>query len=91
VLVSVAVVILALAGARRIDVQWAGKAGTLALMFAFPLFLLGSDADFGGPDVATALGWAFAVPGLVLAWYAAITYVPQAREALHAGRVGSEP
>ena len=32
--------LLAMAGARRIDVQWAGKAGTLALMFAFPLFLL---------------------------------------------------
>src|SRR3982750_1810981 len=27
------------AGARRIDVQWVGKAGTLALMFAFPLYL----------------------------------------------------
>ena len=31
---------LAAAGARRIDVQWVGKAGTLALMFALPLFLL---------------------------------------------------
>ena len=39
VVVSVAVLALAAAGARRIDVQWVGKAGTLALMFAFPLFL----------------------------------------------------
>src|SRR5713226_3401758 len=33
-LVSLAVLMLAVAGARRIDVQWAGKAGTLAVMFA---------------------------------------------------------
>ena len=39
VVVSVAVLALAAAGARRIDVQWVGKAGTLALMFAFPLYL----------------------------------------------------
>src|SRR5205085_4163358 len=44
ILVSVGVVALAAAGARRIDVQWAGKAGTLALMVALPLFLLGHDA-----------------------------------------------
>src|SRR5215210_1663450 len=37
--ISIAVLALAAAGARRIDVQWAGKAGTLALMFAFPLYL----------------------------------------------------
>jgi len=91
VVVSVAVVALAAAGARRIDVQWAGKAGTLALMFALPLFLLGHDQHFGGRHAANALGWAFAVPGLVLAWYAAVTYVPRARMALGEGRVGSQP
>jgi len=91
VVVSVAVLALAAAGARRIDVQWAGKAGTLALMFALPLFLLGHDQHVGGRHVATTLGWAFAVPGLVLAWYAAISYVPRARIALGEGRVGSHP
>ena len=45
-MVSVAVLVLAMAGARRIDVQWAGKAGTFGLMFAFPLFLMGHDQDF---------------------------------------------
>ena len=39
VVISVAVLALAAAGARRIDVQWVGKAGTLALMFALPLYL----------------------------------------------------
>ena len=45
VLVSVAVLVLASMGARRIDVQWVGKAGTLALMVAFPLFLVGNSPD----------------------------------------------
>src|SRR5450755_4082791 len=43
VLIAGATVGLALAGARRIDVVWAGKAGTLALMFSLPMFL-GADA-----------------------------------------------
>ena len=89
VTISIATVGLAAAGARRIDVQWAGKAGTLALMCAFPLFL-GSHADnLGWEDLAGALAWIFVIPGLVLAWYAAITYVPRARVALAEGRVGA--
>ena len=39
VLVAAATIVLALAGARRIDVTWFGKAGTFGLMVAFPLFL----------------------------------------------------
>jgi cardiolipin synthase (CMP-forming) len=90
VLVSIGVIALAAVGARRIDVQWAGKAGTLALMVALPLFLLGHDPHFGGRHVATFVAWGFSVPGLVLGWYAAVTYVPRARVALAEGRVGSE-
>ena len=78
-LVSGAVLALAAAGARRIDVQWVGKAGTFALMFAFPLFLASREA-WG--DSARVLAWCFAIPGLVLSWYAAVTYVPLARQAL---------
>ncbi|HXY94445.1 MAG TPA: CDP-alcohol phosphatidyltransferase family protein [Acidimicrobiia bacterium] len=83
--VSVAVLVLALAGARRIDVQWAGKAGTLSVMFAFPLFLLADSIDTGH-DLVLAGAWFFAVVGLVLGYYAAITYLPVARAALQAGR-----
>jgi cardiolipin synthase len=76
VLVSGAVLLLAALGARRIDVTWAGKAGTFALMFAFPLFL-GSHADnLGWQDLAGVLAWMFVIPGIVLSWYAAIAYVP---------------
>jgi cardiolipin synthase (CMP-forming) len=83
-LVSVAVLALAAAGARRIDVQWAGKAGTLSLMVSFPLFMLGTPGPWGRPAVVIAAG--FAVAGLVLSWYAAFTYVPLARRALADGR-----
>ncbi len=36
--VSIAALMLAAAGARRIEVEWAGKAGTLAIMFASAWF-----------------------------------------------------
>ena len=79
--ISLAVVGLAALGARRIDVQWVGKAGTFALMVAFPLFLA-SESDVSWTDLARVLAWLFAVPGLVLSWWAAAGYVPLAREAL---------
>jgi cardiolipin synthase len=89
VLVSGAVVVLAALGARRIDVTWAGKAGTFALMFAVPLFL-GSHADnLGWQGLAGFLAWVFVIPGIILSWYAAIAYVPLAVDAFREGRVGS--
>jgi len=84
--VSVAVLALAAAGARRIDVQWVGKAGTLALMFAFPLYLWADAISGTASDVVLAAAWFMAVCGLVLSYYAALTYVPLARAALREGR-----
>ena len=84
VLVSVAVVALAAAGARRIDVQWAGKAGTLSVMCSLPLFMM---SEPWGPPAELA-AWAFAVAGVGFLWYAAFTYVPMARRALAEGRSG---
>ena len=86
VALSAAVLALAVMGARRIDVQWAGKAGTFALMFSFPLFLA-SHSTVSWRDAGGALAWAFAIPGLVLSWYAALTYIPMARRALAEGRL----
>jgi cardiolipin synthase (CMP-forming) len=88
-LVSAVAIGLAIAGAKRIDVQWAGKAGTFGLMFAFPFFLMGHDQGFSLHSTAEFLAWCCAVPGLVLGWYAAITYVPLARRALHERQVDS--
>jgi len=89
ILVAGAFLVLATLGARRIDVQWAGKAGTFGLMFAFPLFLIGHDQGFSAHKLAEFLGWCCAIPALILAWYAAITYLPMARRALQGGRVDS--
>jgi cardiolipin synthase len=85
-LVAATVVVLAALGARRIDVTWWGKAGTFALMVSFPLFLLGSDADFAWDTAARVAGWIAAAIGLPLSYYAAARYVPLAKQALAAGR-----
>jgi cardiolipin synthase (CMP-forming) len=88
-LVAGAALGLAALGARRVEVQWVGKAGTFAMMFAFPFFLA-SHSTVGWRDVAGVIAWVFAIPGLVLSWYAAGAYVPLARRALAERRVGSE-
>jgi cardiolipin synthase len=84
VLVGGATVLLAILGARRIDVSWFGKAGTFGLMFAFPLFLWGSGSN--GNDVAWVLGWLSGIPALLLSLYAAVLYVPAGLKALREGR-----
>jgi cardiolipin synthase (CMP-forming) len=85
VLISVAVLALAAAGARRVEVQWSGKAGALALMVALPCFLL-LDSTSEGHDLLFLVTWGFTIGGLVLSYYAAALYVPLARRALHEGR-----
>jgi cardiolipin synthase len=85
VLVAGATLTLAAMGARRIDVTWYGKAGTFANMFAFPLFL-GSHSTVSYAAVCGFLAWCFAIPGLILSWYAALLYIPLARSALREGR-----
>jgi cardiolipin synthase (CMP-forming) len=75
--------VLAGLGARRVDVSWAGKAGTFLMMVAFPLFLWGH-----GHGPATAVAWPVAVAGLIMAWYAAFTYVGPGLAALRDGRAG---
>lgn len=88
-LISVGSVWLAAMGARRIDVQWVGKAGTLALMFALPMFLWLDNVKPGiGHDVLAVITWSFTIGGLVLSWWAAAGYIPIAREALRDGRQG---
>ena len=72
-------------GGRRMDVVWAGKAGTFGLMAALPLFL-GGHANDDWHSTAEILAWICTVPGLVLGWYAAVTYVPKALVAVREGR-----
>jgi cardiolipin synthase len=87
IVVSVAVLALGAVGARRIDVQWAGKAGTLALMFALPGFLLiDSVGDGALRTIVLVATWTFTLGGLILGYWAAFAYVPLARRALREGR-----
>ncbi|MGI8939469.1 MAG: CDP-alcohol phosphatidyltransferase family protein [Iamia sp.] len=91
VLVSMATVVLALAGAKRIDVTWWGKAGTFCVMFAFPMFLA-SEGQLFWRDEARALAWGFVIPGLVFGYIALALYVPLGLRALREGRAGrAEP
>ncbi|MEZ5180657.1 MAG: CDP-alcohol phosphatidyltransferase family protein [Acidimicrobiales bacterium] len=83
--VAVTTVVLALLGARRVDVTWFGKAGTFALMFAFPLFLAG-ESDLSWADQAHVAAWIFGIPGLVLSYVAWALYAPLGLAALRAGR-----
>jgi len=85
VAVSAAVLLLASLGATRIDVLWVGKAGTFALMFAYPAFLL-SDGTAAWQAPFHVFAWVTGLIGLVLAWIAAGSYVPAARRALAEGR-----
>ena len=64
---------------KRFDVTWLGKAGTFALMFAFPLFLLAAAPTSRARACSAALAWIFGIPGLVLSYYAAFTYIPHLR------------
>src|SRR5262249_36232407 len=86
VLIAVATVALGIAGARRIDVVWAGKAGTLAIMFALPMFLAAEALDGAWHWFFTIGGWGFVIGGVILGYYAALKYIPAAKQALREGR-----
>jgi cardiolipin synthase len=77
---------LTMAGAGRIEVQLAGKAGTFGLMCALPLFLAGH-SNVSWHHSATVLAWVSAVGGLTLGWVAVVTYIPLARSALRQRQV----
>lgn len=85
-LIAGATLALAALGAARVDVTWFGKAGAFALMMSVPFFL-GSHADnLSWADTAEVLAWLTGIPGLLLAWYSLLLYVPLARRALREGR-----
>lgn len=81
VLVGVTMPELARRGFAGYPVHLAGKAGTMALMYAFPLLLLSRIPNTVG-DVAYVVGWAAAMWGVYLYWTAGIVYLNQFREVL---------
>ena len=81
------VVLLALRrrGFAPLRVSFVGKAATLSLLYAFPLLFLGSHQT-SYAVVARVFGWAFALWGTALYWWAAALYVTQARRLLAMNR-----
>ncbi len=87
-LVSIGVLALAAMGARRVDVSWAGKCGTFALMLAFPLFLVANAPNNSWEGPLRVVAWACAIVGLAFSYWSAFHYIPLGRAALQEGRGG---
>lgn len=64
-----------------LPVHFLGKAATFNLLYAFPLLLIG-DGTTWWAEPAKIFGWAFAVWGTALYWWAAVLYIGQARRIL---------
>jgi cardiolipin synthase len=62
-----------------VQVNFVGKAATLCLMYAFPLLFLGAHGGVAS-EVVRVFGWAFAVWGVALYWWAALLYLTQIRD-----------
>jgi cardiolipin synthase len=73
-------------GYGPLPVHYLGKAATFNLLAGFPLLLLG-DGDSLVSQVAHAFGWAFAIWGTALYWWAGWLYVSQVRQLVAADRI----
>jgi cardiolipin synthase (CMP-forming) len=68
-------------GYSSLPVHFLGKAATANLLYAFPLLLLG-DATGALATLAKVFGWAFAIWGIGLYWWAGLLYAWQVRKLL---------
>ncbi|MGI9156270.1 MAG: CDP-alcohol phosphatidyltransferase family protein [Marmoricola sp.] len=66
-------------GYSALPVHFLGKAATFNLLYAFPLLLLG-DGDGVVALLAQVFGWAFAIWGMGLYWWAGLLYAWQVRK-----------
>jgi cardiolipin synthase len=89
VIASLVPILRSKAGVVALPVHFLGKAATFNLLYAFPLLLLGS--GHGEPStVARPIGWAFAVWGSALYWWAGLLYLDQARRLVRRINIVSE-
>jgi cardiolipin synthase len=68
-------------GYTALPVHFLGKAATAALLYAFPLLLLG-DGESGFALVCRVFGWAFAIWGTGMYWWAGLLYAYQVQRLL---------
>jgi cardiolipin synthase (CMP-forming) len=86
VLLGGAVAIATLAFAmKRFDVTRWGKAATFLLMFAVPGFMLGA-TEFPLHQGFQIAAWILGIPGLIISYYTAVSYIPTIRASLRDGR-----
>jgi cardiolipin synthase (CMP-forming) len=81
---GVALLVLRRHGYGPLQVSLVGKTATLCLLYAFPLLFLG-DHPGSAATVARVIGWAFAIWGTALYWWAAVLYLEQTRRLVAAG------
>jgi cardiolipin synthase len=75
-LMLISLPILASVGYRSLPVHYLGKASTFALLYSFPLLLMGkifTEAAF----IITPIAWAFALWGVALYWWSGFVYLWQ--------------
>jgi cardiolipin synthase (CMP-forming) len=63
-------------GYWSLPVHYLGKAGTFALLYAFPFLLLASHEGTAA-DIARPIAWAFTIWGVALYWWAGVLYLIQ--------------
>jgi cardiolipin synthase len=85
VLLSFTLPILRRHGYGPLPVHFLGKAATFNLLAGFPLLLLG-EGDSLVSQVAHAFGWAFAIWGTALYWWAGVLYVVQVMQVVGSDR-----
>jgi cardiolipin synthase len=73
-----------------LQVSFVGKTATLCLMYAFPLVLLGAHGGTAA-EVVRVIGWAFAIWGTALYWWAAMLYFTQVRDLVRESGTGGVP
>ena len=71
-------------GFGTLRVSLVGKTATLCLLYAFPLLFLGDHPGWAG-TLARVIGWAFAIWGTVLYWWAGMLYLIQVRSLTSTG------
>ncbi len=76
VMITALVPLLRTRGFSSLPVHFLGKAATFNLLYAFPLILLGAPEGLDW-DGAGVLGWAFALWGVSLYWWAGLLYLTQ--------------
>jgi len=69
-------------GFASLPVHFLGKAATFALLYAFPLVLLGGTGDESWHSIVKTIGWACVIWGAGLYWWSGLLYIGQGVEVI---------